>query len=90
MLVTNTVAFVRQFDELLFMRRGIVLERASYPEAMLSQESELYKLMYVLPSIQSRRCLAFPQCPPWTWLDGISKRICLWLRDSSHICWRRR
>ncbi|KZV80265.1 multidrug resistance-associated ABC transporter [Exidia glandulosa HHB12029] len=44
-LVTNTVAFVRQFDELLFMRRGIVLERASYAEAMLNQESELFKLI---------------------------------------------
>jgi hypothetical protein len=42
-LVTNTVAFVRQFDSLIFMRRGIILENMSYPDAMASQ-GELWRL----------------------------------------------
>lgn len=51
-LVTNTVAFVRQFDELLFMRRGIVLERASYAQAMLEKDSELFNLMCAFTFVQ--------------------------------------
>ncbi|EJD44880.1 metal resistance protein ycf1 [Auricularia subglabra TFB-10046 SS5] len=44
-LVTNTVAFVRQFDELVFMRRGIILERATYAQAMLDEACELHRLI---------------------------------------------
>ncbi|KZV91942.1 hypothetical protein EXIGLDRAFT_769442 [Exidia glandulosa HHB12029] len=50
-LVTNTVAFARQFDKLLFMRWGIVLERASSAQAMLKQESELLKLTWLPRSL---------------------------------------
>jgi ATP-binding cassette subfamily C (CFTR/MRP) protein 1 len=43
-LVTNTVSFVRQFDNLIYMRRGIILESGCYGEAMASQ-GELWRLM---------------------------------------------
>ncbi|KAJ8094347.1 hypothetical protein PM082_010781 [Marasmius tenuissimus] len=44
-LVTNSVSFLSQFDELLFVRRGIILERGNYPTLMASEESELAKLV---------------------------------------------
>ena len=44
-LVTNTVAFVRQFDNLVFMRRGIILEQDSYANVMARENSELWRLM---------------------------------------------
>ncbi|KAH7102795.1 metal resistance protein ycf1 [Auriculariales sp. MPI-PUGE-AT-0066] len=43
-LVTNTVAFVRQFDNIAFMRRGIILESGCYGAVMASQ-GELWRLI---------------------------------------------
>jgi ATP-binding cassette subfamily C (CFTR/MRP) protein 1 len=45
-LVTNSVAFLRQFDELVFMRRGIILEAGSYRSLLDNSESEVHKLIH--------------------------------------------
>jgi ABC-type transport system involved in cytochrome bd biosynthesis fused ATPase/permease subunit len=47
-LVTNSIAFVKQFDSLVYLRRGIILESGSYHELIANTESELSKLMYVI------------------------------------------
>lgn len=44
-LVTNSITFVRQFDSMIFLRRGIVLESGSYQELIANEESEISKLM---------------------------------------------
>lgn len=46
-LVTNSIAFLKQFDELAFMRRGIILETGNYEELISNESSEVHKLMYV-------------------------------------------
>ena len=44
-LVTNSVSFVKQFDSLAYMRRGIVLEHGSYKALVKDLTTELFKLM---------------------------------------------
>lgn len=44
-LVTNSIAFVKQFDQLAFIRRGIILESGSYESLMANAEGEVAKLM---------------------------------------------
>ena len=44
-LVTNSVSFVKQFDSLAYIRRGIVLEHGSYKAIATDPTTELYKLM---------------------------------------------
>ncbi|KXN89408.1 Metal resistance protein YCF1 [Leucoagaricus sp. SymC.cos] len=44
-LVTNGIAFVKQFDSLVFLRRGIILESGSYQELIANSESEISKLI---------------------------------------------
>lgn len=46
-LVTNSIAYINQFDQLLFVRRGVILESGSYESLMANPESELHKLVYV-------------------------------------------
>ncbi|KAG8976539.1 hypothetical protein FRB90_009112, partial [Tulasnella sp. 427] len=43
--VTNSVAYASQHDNLVFLRRGIVLESGSYSEIRMKPETELYKLI---------------------------------------------
>ncbi|KAK0238750.1 P-loop containing nucleoside triphosphate hydrolase protein [Armillaria nabsnona] len=45
-LVTNSIAFVREFDELAFIRRGIILEIGSYDSLMSKPEGELSRLVH--------------------------------------------
>jgi ABC-type transport system involved in cytochrome bd biosynthesis fused ATPase/permease subunit len=52
-LVTNSIAFVKQFDSLIFLRRGIILESGSYRELVADAEREISKLMYVHNHISS-------------------------------------
>ena len=47
-LVTNSVSFVKQFDSLAYIRRGIVLEHGSYKDLAAGPTTELYKLMYFI------------------------------------------
>ena len=44
-LVTNSISFVKQFDKLVYLRRGIVLESGSYDSIMNDTASEIYKLL---------------------------------------------
>ena len=44
-VVTNSIAFLRQFDKLVYLRRGIILESGSYEELLSDSGSELYKLV---------------------------------------------
>ena len=44
-LVTNSIAFLKQFDKVAFIRRGIILEFGSLDSCMTNQESEVRKLM---------------------------------------------
>nr|UYV50462.1 YCF1 [Agaricus brasiliensis] len=44
-LVTNSITFVRQFDSMIYLRRGIVLESGSYQELVANEESEISKLI---------------------------------------------
>ncbi|KAJ3561287.1 hypothetical protein NP233_g10282 [Leucocoprinus birnbaumii] len=44
-LVTNSIAFVKQFDSLVYLRRGIILESGSYTELIANEESEISKLI---------------------------------------------
>jgi ATP-binding cassette, subfamily C (CFTR/MRP), member 1 len=43
--VTNSIAFVKQFDQLLFIRRGIILENGSYDDLMSKTDGEMAKLV---------------------------------------------
>jgi ATP-binding cassette subfamily C (CFTR/MRP) protein 1 len=44
-LVTNTIIFLKQFDRLAFIRRGIILEFESFESCMANEHSELRKLV---------------------------------------------
>ncbi|KAG6844742.1 hypothetical protein H0H87_004074 [Tephrocybe sp. NHM501043] len=44
-LVTNSIAFVKQFDQLAFVRRGIILENGSYDVLISNPDGELSKLV---------------------------------------------
>ncbi|KAK0497158.1 P-loop containing nucleoside triphosphate hydrolase protein [Armillaria luteobubalina] len=45
-LVTNSIAFVREFDQLAFIRRGIILEIGTYDSLMSKPEGELSRLVH--------------------------------------------
>ncbi|KAF8909428.1 multidrug resistance-associated ABC transporter [Gymnopilus junonius] len=44
-LVTNSISFIRHFDCLAFIRRGIILERGSYASLLANPNSEISKLV---------------------------------------------
>ncbi|KAF8527278.1 P-loop containing nucleoside triphosphate hydrolase protein [Gautieria morchelliformis] len=44
-LVTNTVSFLKQHDQLIFLRRGIVLESGTCQDILADESKELHKLM---------------------------------------------
>ena len=44
-LVTNSIAFLKHFDQLAYIRRGIVLECGSYRQLVLNPDSAVRKLM---------------------------------------------
>jgi hypothetical protein len=44
-LVTNSIAFIHQFDSLAFIRRGIILEKGSYQSLIANPNSEISKLV---------------------------------------------
>ncbi|KAJ3872855.1 multidrug resistance-associated ABC transporter [Lentinula edodes] len=43
-LVTNSIAFVKQFDQLVYLRRGIILESGDYT-SLMSNEGEVSRLI---------------------------------------------
>ena len=44
-LVTNSIAFIQQFDSLAFIRRGVILESGTYESLMQNPEAEIAKLV---------------------------------------------
>ncbi|CCL99693.1 uncharacterized protein FIBRA_01714 [Fibroporia radiculosa] len=44
-VVTNSIHFLKQFDQLVYIRRGIILENGSYQDLVNNTESEMYKLI---------------------------------------------
>ncbi|KAF8740000.1 hypothetical protein AX14_009122 [Amanita brunnescens Koide BX004] len=44
-LVTNSISFVKQFDQLVYLRRGIVLESGAYDSLMSSDSGQMSKLI---------------------------------------------
>ncbi|TFY83303.1 hypothetical protein EWM64_g713 [Hericium alpestre] len=44
-LVTNSISFVRHFDNIVYLRRGIVLESGPYGKLIADSDSELSKLI---------------------------------------------
>lgn len=46
-LVTNSVHYASEFDHIVYLRRGIVLESGPYAKLIADQDSELSKVMYV-------------------------------------------
>jgi len=44
-LVTNSVSFVKHFDQLVYIRRGIILENGAYDVLMADTEGEMARLV---------------------------------------------
>ncbi|KAJ7583390.1 ABC transporter type 1, transmembrane domain-containing protein [Mycena floridula] len=44
-LVTNSIAFIRQFDQLCFIRRGIILEFGPYDSLLANTDGEIARLI---------------------------------------------
>ncbi|TFY72025.1 hypothetical protein EVG20_g1007 [Dentipellis fragilis] len=45
-LVTNSISFVRQFDKIVYLRCGIIIESGSFSKLIADSESELNKLIH--------------------------------------------
>ncbi|KAG1776029.1 P-loop containing nucleoside triphosphate hydrolase protein [Suillus placidus] len=45
-LVTNSISYLKYFDQLAYLRRGIILESGSYNELMSNPDSEVRKLVH--------------------------------------------
>jgi ABC-type microcin C transport system duplicated ATPase subunit YejF len=48
-LVTHSVSFLSKFDQLVYVRRGIIVESGSYAKLAGDKASYTYKLMSVSP-----------------------------------------
>ncbi|CDO77661.1 hypothetical protein BN946_scf184969.g12 [Trametes cinnabarina] len=44
-VVTNSIHFLKQFDQVLYMRRGVIIESGSYAELVSNPQTELHKLI---------------------------------------------
>ncbi|KAI0819664.1 metal resistance protein YCF1 [Trametes gibbosa] len=44
-VVTNSIHFLKQFTQIMYMRRGVVLETGTYAELVSNTQSELHKLV---------------------------------------------
>jgi hypothetical protein len=47
-VVTHSVSFLSKFDQLVYVRRGIIVESGSYTNLVGDKASHIYKLMSVL------------------------------------------
>ncbi|KAG2112527.1 P-loop containing nucleoside triphosphate hydrolase protein [Suillus clintonianus] len=45
-LVTNSISYLKYFDQLVYLRRGIILECGSYNDLMSNPDSEVRKLVH--------------------------------------------
>lgn len=44
-LVTNSISFLKHFDKIVYLRRGLMIESGTYEELTTNSETQLYKLM---------------------------------------------
>ncbi len=44
-IVTDSIHFLKQFDHIVYICRGIILEQGAYSELINNLESEFYKLL---------------------------------------------
>jgi hypothetical protein len=44
-LVTNSITFIKHFDSLIYIRRGIILERGLYQNLLANPNGEISKLV---------------------------------------------
>ncbi|KAL6300043.1 metal resistance protein YCF1 [Sparassis latifolia] len=44
-VVTNSIHFLKQFDQIVYVRRGVILEKGSYEDLTNNSQTELYKLI---------------------------------------------
>ncbi len=47
-VVTNSIHFLKHFDHILYIRRGVILESGTYSDLVSNPQCELHKLMYVI------------------------------------------
>lgn len=47
-LVTNTISFISQFDQLVYMRMGRIVESGTFWELIMAPGSEISRLVYVI------------------------------------------
>lgn len=66
-LVTNGISYLKYFDQLVYLRRGMILESGSYGELMSNPDSEVRKLVCVYfhsrCSTQSNRVMTVTAMP---------------------------
>ena len=48
-VVTNSIHFLKHFDQICYVRRGVILESGTYAELVGNPQCELHKLMCVFP-----------------------------------------
>ncbi|KLO11533.1 metal resistance protein YCF1 [Schizopora paradoxa] len=65
-LVTNSVSFLKHFDKLVFIRRGIVLEQGPFDEFATNEQSEIGKLLNGHLNILSSSGTSTPKSNPET------------------------
>jgi len=46
-MVTHSISFLSKFDQLAYVRRGIIVESGSYANLVADKASQVYKLMLV-------------------------------------------
>ena len=46
-VVTNSIHFLKHFDHICYVRRGVILESGTYAELVANPQCELHKLVYV-------------------------------------------
>lgn len=44
-MVTNSIHFLRQFDQIAFLRRGVIVETGSYDELVSNTQTQTHKLV---------------------------------------------
>jgi hypothetical protein len=52
--VTHSISFLSRLDQLLYLRRGIIIESGSYAKLAGDKESQVYKLMSVQSGVIPR------------------------------------
>ena len=52
-VVTNSIHFLKHFDQIHYMRRGVILESGTYAELVSNNATEIHKLMCVFSIVMN-------------------------------------